>query len=117
MDEVPGEVARLRRAADDRPLDGAGERVGGAEIVLGFVLEKRSDVTERRRAGTQHVRVLDGVDQLIELRRVEAVLQAQAHGQRGDRRWREERAAAAELPVAVRDGAALRDDAIEGLVP
>src|SRR5260370_94204 len=85
MDEMPGEVARLRRAADDRPHDGAGERIGDAEIVLGFVLEKRSDVTERRRARAQHVRIRDRVDQLVKPRGIETVLQAQPHRRRGAR--------------------------------
>src|SRR5205823_498757 len=102
--EVPDEVARLRRAAHDLRLDRAGDRVGGAEIVLGLVAEERADIAERRGAGAEHVWVLDGVAELIKLGRVEAVLHAHIYRQCGHRHWGRERAAAAEFPVAVRDG-------------
>src|SRR5882762_11191692 len=49
VEELPQVVARLRNAASDDPFDAAGERVGGAEVVLRFVPEKRRDVAERDR--------------------------------------------------------------------
>src|SRR5258708_22071248 len=58
VEELPQVVARLRNAASDDPFDAAGERVGGAEVVLRFVPEKRRDVAERGEAHAQHVRIL-----------------------------------------------------------
>ena len=94
-DEVPGEVSRLRGAADDRPfdLDLAGnlrkEWVRRSVGIRGLVAEERLDVAERRRTGAKHVRVLYGVDELVQLRRVEAAncaIQANTHRQARRRR-------------------------------
>src|SRR5215470_12099132 len=106
MDEVACEVPRLRGTADDGPLDAAGYRVRGAEVVLAAVAEERLHVPERGRASAEDVGVLHSVHELVELRRIEAVLHADVHGQRRDREWRSEGAAgpaAAVLPVAIGD--------------
>ena len=110
---MPREVARLRHAADDRPLDVAGERIA---VGCRRAPEERGDVAECGGAGAEHVGIRDRIRELIELRWIKAVLQAQPDGQRGHRRRRCERAAAAELPVAVRDRSALRDHSVDGLL-
>ena len=90
--------------------------------IRGLVAEERLDVAERRRTGAKHVRVLYGVDELVQLRRVEAAncaIQANTHRQARRRRaGRSERRAraVAELPVAVRDRVAFGHDACERLV-
>src|SRR5205807_7036688 len=87
-DEVPGEVARLGDAANDRPADLAGEWILGAEIIRSRVSEERLDVAERRGASAEHVRIFDGVNQLVQVRRVESVPQAELDRQHRDWRWR-----------------------------
>src|SRR3954454_22657259 len=46
-DEMPGEVAGLRRAADDRPVDPAGNRIGRAEVIRRRIAEEGAEVAER----------------------------------------------------------------------
>ena len=130
---VPGEVPRLRRAADDRPLDQPGERVRRAEIILRLVSEERCDIAECRGARAEHIGILDRVNELIELRWVKTVLQADVHGQAARQvrrfkilrrtrecavidRGRAEGAAFCERPVAARYGFTLGHDTIDGFV-
>ena len=65
----------------------AGERVRRAEIVGSCVAEERLHVAERGGADAEHVRILHRVDQLIELRRIEAVAPSgrRCTGSAGDR--------------------------------
>src|ERR1700694_5142244 len=55
MDEVPGEIAGLRNAADDGPADFAGKRVGSTEIIFDFVSEERLHIAEGSRTGAEHI--------------------------------------------------------------
>jgi hypothetical protein len=66
----------LRRAAADLPPDAASDRIGRADIVLGLVLEERTQVAERGEADPEHVRVLRHELDVVRQRRVEAVAQA-----------------------------------------
>jgi hypothetical protein len=77
-DEVAREVARLRRAANDLPLDCACE---GVALGRRGIAEKRADVAERRGAGAQNVRILDLILQLVKQRRIEPVPHAHMDGQ------------------------------------
>src|SRR5207247_8734311 len=86
-DQVPGEVSRLRGAANDRRVDLAGERIRRAEVVLCFAPEERRDVAEGSGADAEHVRILDRVGEPIKLRRVEgaAIAETDANLQGGRR--------------------------------
>jgi hypothetical protein len=108
---VAHEVARLRHAAHDRRLDRIAERIGRAHVVGRRVAEERLHVTERGCPDAEHVRIDDRVLQLIELGRIEAVLQADADRQRRHGQRRVEGGAgagAAVLPVGRRNDAAVR---------
>src|SRR5262249_54971850 len=88
-DEMAGEIAGLRRAADDFLVDPAGERLEApgrvshriAEVVCAGVPEERAHVAERGGAGAQDVGILHLVRQLIKQGRIEPVPQAYVDGQ------------------------------------
>ena len=80
MDEGPDEVARLRVADGDHVADRAGDRIRRALRVGGGAAEERRDVARRRQADAEHQRILRGVGELVEPRRIEAALQAQRVG-------------------------------------
>ena len=117
VNEVTGEVPRLRDATDDRPLDAAGHRIGRAEIVGRRVAEERLHVAERRGAGSQDVGVFYGVDELIEFGWIETIFQADVNREHSHCSGRRKSASrAAKLPVAVRYGRAFGDHARDGFV-
>ncbi len=94
---VPG----LRRAFDQAPLHAAGHGVLGTEIVIRFVAKERADVARGGKADARDDRVVDRVEELVQLGRIEAV--AQAHlGRVGCARERR-LAAVGERPVGRRD--------------
>ena len=62
-------------------LDAARQRIGGSGVVLRRVSEERSDVAPRGEADAEDVRVFRGVDDLVELRRIEAAFEADVHRQ------------------------------------
>src|SRR5882757_2107732 len=65
MNESPYKMAGLRSTAADRPRDSSGQRVGGANVVLQLVLEKRCDIPERSKADPQHIRILGSEDHVV----------------------------------------------------
>ena len=75
-DEELHERARLRRAFDQAPLDAAGDGILGAEVVLRLVAQERADVARGGKADARDDRVVDLVEELVQLGRVEAVAQA-----------------------------------------
>ena len=98
-------VARLRAAARDRVRDLSGERIGRADVVRFSVAEETRHVAPCGKADAERIGILGGVDDLIELGRVEAALEADLHRELGQRRRVIESAAAAEAPVAARNRA------------
>ena len=124
---VARKVSRLRYAADDGLGDGAGDRVRRTEVVRCRVSEKRAHISERSGAGTQHIRILDLIDQLIQQGRIEAIPQADMHWQaarkaggvevlrstrEGRRRW-VRRVAVSEGPIGARYNRAHADIAVQ----
>ena len=65
--ELPSEIA---------PANSAGHRIRRAGVVLLLVAEKRIDVARGGEPDAQHQRILRGVLQFVEQRRIEAVLHA-----------------------------------------
>jgi hypothetical protein len=74
------EVARLRYAAADAVRDEPRYRIGRARVVGARSLEEDAHVAPRREADAKCIRVRRRVDDLVELRGVEAILQADLRG-------------------------------------
>jgi hypothetical protein len=87
MGEAAQEVAGLRSADGDGRLDLAGDWIGETGIVVARIPEEGVDVAGRGEADAQYQRVLGSIGQLIEIGRVEPILQAQAMriGRAGER--------------------------------
>ena len=90
--ELPSEIRPAHRSRD---------RIRRARVILLFVAEKRVEVARGGEPDAEHERILHGVLQLVEQRRIETALQADARGIRraGKRRV----LAGRERPVGARD--------------
>src|SRR5262249_55970357 len=126
MNVGTGEVARLRDTPDDRPLDLPGDGIRVPEIVLRRILEEGIHVAEGGEADAEHVRILDSVDDLVQQRWIEPVLQANVDWQAAWKmggveilwcpRKRVSRVAMSEGPVRARYHRADGNDAVDGFV-
>src|SRR5260370_35270594 len=96
-------ITGVGEAAADGPFDAARQRVWIAQVVLSFVLKERADVPPGGKADAEDVGVPGGVDHLVQLGRIEAIVQANLNWQARHRLRRVKRAAPTEFPVAARD--------------
>ena len=114
MDELTREIARLRNPADYGEADTAGDWVGSTEIVTEAITKERVDIAKRRDTHAEEISPFRGIDHLIQQIRIEAILQANVHGQRTGQmcgieilrpaRERGRSIAAPKRPVGARDG-------------
>ena len=116
MQPAPQVIAGLRAAARDARRNASCERIRGAGIVLVRIFEERRDIAPRRETDAKDVRIFRGVNNLIELCRIEAAFEADLHRQFRQRHRRIKRAAAAEFPVRARDRCFTGDDAFHRFV-
>ena len=77
VDERLDEVARLAVADRNRVTDGAGDRIGRAGAVARRLPEKRDDVASSGQTNTEDERIPRRVDELVQLRGIESIPDAQ----------------------------------------
>ena len=116
MQPAPQVIAGLRAAARNAARNTSRQRIRGADIILVRIFEERRDIAPRRETDAKDVRIFRGVNNLIELGRIEAAFQADLHRQFRQRHRRIKRAAAAEFPVGARDRCFAGDDTFHRFV-
>src|SRR5262249_60120369 len=72
MQPAPEVIAGLRAAARNAARNTSRQRIRGTHIILVRIFEERRDIAPRRETDAKDVRIFRGVNNLIELGRIEA---------------------------------------------